>query len=123
MKRWPRRVTSHESRVTARLAIVLAAIAILANVVHPTSAQESLPLIVDAQQVVYDDATQTVEATGNVSLSYRGIRVKADVVHVDLREERVEARGHVAIVDSVGREMRGDVLTYRARDQIIEVTS
>jgi len=86
------------------------------------AAQEGPPLVVDADQVVYDDATQTVEATGNVSLSYRGIRIKADFTHIELREERAEARGHVVAVDSTGRELRGDALVYNARDQIIELT-
>ena len=85
------------------------------------AAQEGPPLVVDADQVVYDDATQTVEATGNVSLSYHGIRIKTDFAHVELREERVEARGHVVVVDSTGRELRGDVLVYSAREQIVEL--
>src|SRR2546425_286414 len=86
------------------------------------AAQESPPLVVDAQQVVYDDVTQTIEATGNVSMSYRGNHIKADFVHIDLRAEQLEARGHVTIIDSTGRELRGETLTFDARGQVIELS-
>src|SRR3989442_1387667 len=87
-----------------------------------SAAQESPPLVVDAQQVVYDDVAQTVEATGKVSLSFRGIQVKADFAKVDLRQERLEARGHVIITDTTRRELRGDSLTFDARNQIIDLS-
>src|SRR5437867_12182858 len=115
------RITNHESRITlGKLGTSLTAL-ILISLPLGAAAQESPPLVVDADQVVYDDATQTVEATGNVSLTYHGIRIKTDFAHVELREERVEARGHVVVVDSTGRELRGDVLVYSAREQIVEV--
>jgi len=87
------------------------------------AAQGSPPLVVDAQQVVYDDVAQTIEATGSVSMSYRGNHIKADFVHIDLRAERLEGRGHVAIIDSTGRELRGEMLTFDARGQVIELSS
>ena len=86
------------------------------------AAQGSPPLVVDAQQVVYDDAAQTIEATGNVSMSYRGNHIKADFVHIDLRAEQLLARGHVTIIDSTGRELRGETLTFDARGQVIELS-
>src|SRR2546428_11700312 len=86
------------------------------------AAQESPPLVVDAQQVVYDDVAQTIEATGNVSMSYRRNHIKADFVHIDLRAEQLEARGHVTIIDSTGRELRGETLTFDARGQVIELS-
>src|SRR5207249_11116125 len=69
--------------------------------------QEGPPLVVDADQVVYDDARQTVEATGSVALSYHGSRIKTDFAHAELREERVDAHGHVVDVESTGRQLRG----------------
>jgi len=48
--------------------------------------------------------------------------IRADFIRVNLTEERVEARGHVAIVDSAGREMTGDTLTYNARAQSAALT-
>jgi hypothetical protein len=79
--------------------------------------------VVDAEQVTYDDLAQVVAATGHVSLTYRGVRVRADSVRVNLRDGRLEARGHVSIVDRDGREMRGEVITYDARAQVVELSS
>src|SRR5207245_3733698 len=73
-------------------------------------AQEPPPLVVDADQVVYADATQTVEATGNVSLSYRGIGITSDSTHVKLHKERVAARGTVVARESTVWEPPGGEL-------------
>ena len=81
----------------------------------PAAAQEGTPLIVDADQIVYDEATQEVEATGNVRLRYRNIRLAADSVHFDLKAELLTARGRVVLIDPEGREMRGEQLTYDVR--------
>ncbi len=78
-------------------------------------------MVVDADQVVYDDIAQTIEATGHVELVYQDVTIRADFVRAALAERRFEARGHVVIVDSAGREMRGDVLTYSAREQVAEL--
>ncbi len=61
--------------------------------------------------------------TGHVSLTYLGNRVKADFVRVMVREQRLEARGHVTIVDAAGREIHGETLTYDARQQASELSS
>src|SRR3989441_4323171 len=94
----------------------------LSSLSQGAAAQESPPVVVDAQQVVYDDVAQTIEATGNVSMSYRRNHIKADFVHIDLRAEQLEARGHVTIIDSTGRELRGETLTFDARGQVIELS-
>lgn len=78
--------------------------------------------MVDADQVTFDDVSQVVEATGHVTVVYLGVTIRADFIRVALADERLEARGHVVIVDSVGREMRGDVLTYDAREQTAEMS-
>jgi hypothetical protein len=87
------------------------------------AAQQRPPIVVDADELTFDEATQIVEATGHVSLTYLGNRVKADFVRVLVREQRLEARGHVAIIDPGGREIHGDTLTYDARRQAIELSS
>jgi lipopolysaccharide export system protein LptA len=89
----------------------------------PAAAQQRTPIVVDADELTFDDATQILEVTGHVSLTYFGNRVKADFVRVTVREQRLEARGHVAIVDTAGREIRGDTLTFDARRQAIELSS
>lgn len=77
--------------------------------------------MVDADQVTFDDIAEVVEATGHVKLVYKSVTIRADFVRAALAEQRFEARGHVVIVDSAGREMRGDVLTYSAREQVAEL--
>jgi hypothetical protein len=81
------------------------------------------PFVVDADRVIYDDPTQTIEATGHATLVYRGVTVRGDAIRIVLVEERLEAHGHVLIIDSRGREMRGDVLTYDARTEVALVTA
>jgi len=87
------------------------------------AAQQPSPIVVDADELAFDDATQILEVTGHVSIIYLGNRVKADFVRVMVREQRLEARGHVTVVDTAGREIRGDTLTYDARRQTIELPS
>ncbi len=89
----------------------------------PAPVPEPSPLVVDADQVTFDDIAQVVEATGHVKLAYQGVTIRADFVRAALAEQRLEARGHVVIVDSTGRELTGDELTYDARAQVVEVTS
>src|SRR3989454_8001521 len=117
------RITNHESRITRAALGALLVTTLLSSLSRGAAAQGSPPLVVDAQQVVYDDIAQTIEATGSVSMSYRGNHIKADFVHIDLRAERLEGRGHVAIIDSTGRELRGEMLTFDARGQVIELSS
>src|SRR4030067_473399 len=77
----------------------------------PAHAQES-PLIVEGDQVTYDQAAQLVEATGNVRFRYRGIRLSADRVIFDLQREFLTAEGRVILLDASGRAMRGVSLRY-----------
>jgi hypothetical protein len=85
--------------------------------------QEAAPAILDADQVSYDDATQIIEASGHVTVTYRGVQFKADTVRVFLREGRLEARGHVGVVDRDGRQMHANVVTYDAQRQTIELSA
>jgi len=87
----------------------------------PAHAQES-PLIVEGDQVIYDQSAQLVEATGQVRLRYRGIRLTADRVVFDLQRESLTAEGHVVLVDPSGRELRGAALRYDVRLSLAEMT-
>ncbi len=116
------RVTSHESPVTglSRVGLLAFAFAVIALLPAPASAQPA-PLMVEADQVTYDQSAQTVEATGNVRLRYRGINLRADHVLFELAKERLTARGHVVLIDAQGREMQGDALTYDIRLDLAEM--
>ncbi len=126
MRRSPRQapLAAHDARRAQRL---LGAILLTFLFVLPLSpraaAQQRPPIVVDADELTFDDATQILEMTGHVSLTYLGNRVKADFVRVFVREQRLEARGHVTIVDAAGREIHGEMLTYDARRQASELSS
>ncbi len=87
------------------------------------AAQQRPPIVVDADELTFDDATQILEMAGHVSLTYLGNRVRADFVRVMVREQRLEARGHVTIVDAAGRVIRGETLTYDARQRVSELSA
>jgi hypothetical protein len=87
----------------------------------PTAAlsQGAVPVVFDADQVSYDEATQIIEASGHVSVTYRGVQFKAETVRVSLREGRLEARGHVSVIDRDGHQMHATAVTYDAQKQTI----
>jgi len=85
------------------------------------SAQAADALVVEADEVVYDQQSQQVQATGNVRLRYKGIRLTADQAQFDLAREVVTARGRVVLTDASGRELRGEALTYDVRLALAEV--
>jgi len=119
-----RSVTSHQSPVTPLSRGALALLALfLAFLPQGAAAQSPLPVVVDADQIVYDDIARTIEATGRVKLVYQSVTIQADFARVALQDERIFARGSVVIVDAAGREMRGSELTYSARDQTVELVS
>ncbi|MDQ7843995.1 MAG: hypothetical protein QN141_11525 [Armatimonadota bacterium] len=85
------------------------------------AAAQAEALVVEADEVVYDEQSRQVQATGNVRLRYRGIRLTADQAQFDLAREVVTARGHVVLTDASGRELRGEALTYDVRLELVEV--
>jgi len=83
--------------------------------------QQPPPLVVDADRISFDQVAQFVEAEGNVRLRYRGIRLTANLVRFNLRDEQLVADGRVVLVDAEGRELRGARLRYDVRLQLAEV--
>ncbi len=108
--------------VVSGTVLLLAVLAVAPPAGHASQAsQEPAGLTLEADEIVFDDAAQTVEARGHVRLAYRGITVQADFARILVREERLEARGHVVVIDREGREMRGDTLVYNAREDVAEM--
>ncbi len=78
-------------------------------------------MIVDAQEVIFDDTTQSVEATGNVS------ELPRNPGEGGLRPDRAARRagggaGARHHHRQRGRELREDTLTYDAREQVAELS-
>ena len=83
----------------------------------PSVAQEAStadPVVVEADNIYQDEATNTVIAEGNVQAAYEGRILKADKVIYNRESDRVRATGNVVIIDPDG--------TQRFADEV-EVTS
>ncbi len=84
---------------------------------------QEAPFTIDGDQITYEQSTQQVEATGNVRIQYRSIRLMAEYALVDLAKGQLAARGHVVLVDAKGRELRGDALMYNVKTDEAEIIS
>lgn len=75
-----------------------------------------------ADVLTYDDATQTVTATGNVIITRGGHRLRANEVTYDRRTGLVQARGDVVVVDPQGNQVYGErvEVSESLRDAAIE---
>jgi|GEM_PF-1040683 len=87
----------------------------------PASAQTPEAVRVEAETIVYDQATQRLEAAGNVRFRYKGITLFAGEVIFDLAAEHLTARGRVRLIDAQGREMRGEALSYDLRLGLLDI--
>ena len=76
------------------------------------------PLLLQADEIIYDNETSTVSAVGKVEISDSGRTLLADRVEYDQANDRVTARGNVSITDAAGNVAFADhvVLTDRMRD-------
>jgi lipopolysaccharide export system protein LptA len=106
---------------TAFKGAALAGLFVVVVLTAPAWSQPPPPLVVDADRISFDQLTQFVEAEGNVRLRYRGIRLSANFVRFNLRDEQLVAEGRVVLVDADGRELRGARIRYDVRLQLAEV--
>ncbi|MDR7419929.1 MAG: hypothetical protein QN178_13585 [Armatimonadota bacterium] len=82
-----------------------------------TANAQPAPVTVDADTIAYDSVQQVVTARGNVRMAARRYRIVADAARYDLRREVVVATGRVRVIDFLGRELRGESLTYNTRTE------
>ncbi|MGH6829296.1 MAG: LPS-assembly protein LptD [Rhizomicrobium sp.] len=75
-------------------------------------------VLLDADQVIYDGANQTVSAVGHVEIVDDGRILEADRVSYDQKTDTVAADGHVSLTDRLGNVAFSDhvVLTDHMRD-------
>jgi lipopolysaccharide export system protein LptA len=95
--------------------LVLAAFVVLLAV--GTANAQPATVTVDAETIAYDSVQQVVTARGNVRMVARRYRIFADAARYDLRQGVVVATGSVRVIDFLGRELRGQTLTYNTRTE------
>ncbi|WP_230531183.1 LPS-assembly protein LptD [Microvirga roseola] len=88
--------------------------------VQSSSGQDRL--LVDAQEIVYDNDKNTISASGDVQMNYQGRTLQADRVIYDRNTGRVFAEGNARLTDASGTVATGDrfELTDDFRDGFID---
>ncbi|WP_342362933.1 LPS-assembly protein LptD [Terrarubrum flagellatum] len=79
-------------------------------------------MLVEANQLVYDNDTNKVSAVGNAQIYYDGKTLEADRVVYDRANKRVYAEGNVRMTDETGTVTHGDrfELTDNFKDGFID---
>src|SRR5712671_5363185 len=80
------------------------------------------PMLLEADEVVYDSEAKTVSAIGHVEITDDGRILLAERVDYDQASDKVTARGHVSITDDKGNVAFADhvVLTDHMRDGALQ---
>ena len=80
------------------------------------------PILLQADEVVYDSEANTVSAVGHVEITDQGRTLLADRVEYDQANDKVTAFGHVTITDTRGNVAFADhvVLTDHMRDGALQ---
>jgi len=83
--------------------------------------QEQTPILLQADEVVYEDDKKLVSAVGHVEVVDQGRTLLADRVEYDQNTDKVTARGHVTVTDERGNVAFSDhvVLTDHMRDGVL----
>ncbi|MBS0385556.1 MAG: LPS-assembly protein LptD [Proteobacteria bacterium] len=74
----------------------------------PNSATQGLPVLLEADQLIDDDANKTITAQGDVEIRYEGRTMRADTVVYNLNAGTVHATGDVEIVAEDGSTTYAD---------------
>jgi len=84
----------------------------------PARAADTPPMLLQADQLIYDSDGQTVSAVGHVEIVDDSRILNADNVTYDQKIDKVTASGHVSVTDAKGNVAFADhvVLTDRMRD-------
>ena len=80
------------------------------------------PMLVQADEMRYDYANNTVAAVGNVQIYYGGSTIEADEVIYDQKTKRLQARGNARLTEPNGRVTYGQEinLTDDYRDGFVD---
>ena len=79
---------------------------------------KNAPMLLQADEIIYDSEGKTVSAVGHVEIVDDGRTLLAERVDYDQINDKVTARGHVSITDARGNVAFADhvVLTDHLRD-------
>ncbi len=92
------------------------------RVTAPQAPSKDTPMLLEADEIVYDSEAKTVSAVGHVEISDDGRTLLAERVDYDQASDTVTARGHVSITDTKGNVAFADhvVLTDHMRDGVLQ---
>jgi len=79
----------------------------MSSLVKDASKTDS-PMLLAADELIYDRDSQTITARGQVQIEYDGNRLVAQSVSYDQATRRIVARGRVEIVDAAGMRIYAD---------------
>ncbi|HKU54684.1 MAG TPA: LPS assembly protein LptD [Rhizomicrobium sp.] len=84
--------------------------------------KKDAPILLEADEIVYDSQAKTVSAVGHVEITDDGRVLLAERVEYDQASDKVTARGHVSITDDKGNVAFADhvVLTDHMRDGALQ---
>ncbi|OBS50696.1 organic solvent tolerance protein [Methylosinus sp. 3S-1] len=77
------------------------------RVAEPPSAPPA-KMVVEAKELAYDETRNSVSATGNVKIFYKGRTLEADRVVYDRGSQRVYAEGHARLTETDGTVVYAD---------------
>ncbi len=82
---------------------------------------KNMPMLLQADEVVYDDEHKLVSAVGHVEINDDGRTLLAERVDYDQASDKVTASGHVSTIDAKGNVAFADhvVLTDHMRDGVL----
>src|SRR5258706_15481966 len=80
------------------------------------------PILLQADEIVYDSEANTVSAVGHVEIADEGRTLLADGVEYDQANDKITAFGHVTITDTRGNVAFADhvLLTDHMRDAALQ---
>lgn len=93
---------------TASALPFLACAFLAAPAAHGAPAVNPARMVVEAKELVYDDAKNTVTARGDAQIYYKGRVLEADRVVYDRKTSRVFAEGHARLTETDGSIVRAD---------------
>ncbi len=110
--------------------LVVLGICALLSLLAPAAAQpraaqspaKETPILLEADEIVYNSESKTVSAVGHVEITDQGRTLLADRVDYDQDSDTVTARGHVSVTDTRGNVAFADqvVLIDHMRDGALQ---